>query len=214
MQTCQDQLIQPRLSSFVSDHLDHIYHSIGRRKFISQIFLSFLFAQGGTHIYRPTTTSFTQSISVQQESIKPEKSTPPIIPVKKEPIPPKTPPANVVKQKIIPKEKPLPVSTKPVKEEKKSRIASPLHSPTDLVDISPSPPSVEHEPTATSSPPPPVVRVASPIRPSSKSETPRKTKRVSENTEENKKKVKTAEPPVEKSQWRFSSNDFVIPSML
>ncbi len=30
MQTCQQQLVQPRLSSFVSDHLEHIYNSIGK----------------------------------------------------------------------------------------------------------------------------------------------------------------------------------------
>lgn len=158
----------------------------------------FSFAQGGTHIYRPT-ASFTQSISVQQESIKPEKPTPPIVPVKKEPIPSKPQPSNIVKQKIIPKKKPVPPPANPIKEEKKSRAVSPLHSPTDLVDISPSPPSVDHEPAVTSltpSPPPPVVRVASPILSSSKADIPRKTKRVPENSEERKKKVKIVETPL------------------
>lgn len=90
----------------------------------------------------------------------------------------------------------------PVKEEKKPRPVSPFHSPTDLVDISPSPPSVEHEPPGTSltpSPPPPVVRVASPIQPLAKTDIPRKTKRPPEKSEEKKKKVKTEETsPVEK----------------
>ena len=177
MQTCQEELVQPRLSSFVSDHLDHIYHSIG-----------------GTHIYRPT-KSFTQSMSVQQESMKQEKPIQPTVPVKKEPVVPKPPAQNVVKQKILPKKKPLPALQKPIKEEKKVRPVSPIHFSNELVDISPSPPSIENERTATSSttpsPPPPVVRVASPLRTSVNTDIPRKTKRVPESHEEKKKKVKT-----------------------
>ena len=188
MQTCQEELIQPRLSSFVSDHLDHIYHSIG-----------------GTHIYRPT-TSYTQSVSVQQESTKQEKPIQPTVPVKKEPVVPKPPPpSNVVKQKIIPKKKPLPTPPpKPIKEEKKIRPVSPIHFSNELVDISPSPPSIENERTATSStpsPPPPVVRVASPLRTSAKTDIPRKPKRAPESHEEKKKKVKTEDVPHEKSMF-------------
>jgi len=203
MQTCQEELVQPRLSSFVSDHLDHIYHSIGRSNRSIDFSMFYFLLEGGTHIYRPT-TSFTQSISVQQESIKQEKSIQPTIPVKKESIPPKTPTSNVVKQKIIPKKKPLPVPTNPIKEEKKTRALSPLHSPNELIDISPSPPSIDNERTAislTPSPPPPIVRVASPLRTSSNTDIPRKKKRLPDNNDEKKKKVKTEDVPHEKCRF-------------
>lgn len=42
MQTCQQQLVQPRLSSFVTDHLEHIYNSIGRI-FLIKYFYSFFY---------------------------------------------------------------------------------------------------------------------------------------------------------------------------
>jgi hypothetical protein len=153
---------------------------------------------GGTHIYRPS-TSYTQSISVQQESIKPEKPSQSTIPIKKEPIlsksnknPSQT--SNVIKQKIVPKKKPLPIQINPIKEEKKPRILSPLHSPNELVDISPSPPSIDNERTRISlspSPPPPIVRIASPL---TVPEISQKTKRLSENNDEKKKKIKTDNP--------------------
>ncbi len=171
---------------------------------MNQNFKFYFLLKGGTHIYRPT-ASFTQSISVQEESIKQEKTIPPTISVKKEPIVvPKTSTSNVVKQKIIPKKKPLSVPPNPIKEEKKIRTLSPLHSPNELVDISPSPPSIENEPTATSltpSPPPPIVRVASPLRTSANTDISRKTKRMPENNEEKKKKVKTEDIPHENGMF-------------
>ncbi len=144
-------------------------------------------------------------MSVQQESMKQEKPIQPTVPVKKEPVVPKPPPQNVVKQKIIPKKKPLPAPQKPIKEEKKVRPVSPIHFSNELVDISPSPPSIENERTATSSttpsPPPPVVRVASPLRTSANTDIPRKTKRLPESHEEKKKKVKTEDVPHEKGMF-------------
>lgn len=177
-------------------------------------YFHFFLLKGGTHIYRPT-ASFTQSMSVQQESIKQEKppapapppQSPAPVPVKKEPVPSKpnkNPPLpNINKQKIIPKKRPPPpppappTPSNPNKEEKKTRVLSPVHSASDLVDISPSPPSMENEQAEAAlspSPPPPVVRVASPLRTQTSTETSRKIKRVSENHEEKKKKLKTEEP--------------------
>ena len=100
-----------------------------------------------------------------------------------------------------PKKKSLPMPTKPVKEETKPRTLSPVHSPNELVDISPSPPSIHNEPTTISSspsPPPPVVRIAAPLAPLPKTETPRKIKRSHEHNEEKKKKIRTEDTPDEK----------------
>jgi hypothetical protein len=62
------------------------------------------------------------------------------------------------------------------------------------VDISPSPPSIHNECITISSspsPPPPIVRIAPPLKLSSNAEAPRKIKRSHENNEEKKKKIKT-----------------------
>lgn len=219
MRTCHEQSIQPRISSFVSDHLDRMYNTIGNIfcffLFINLSIKSVIVSLGGSHIYHPT-TSFTQSISVQQEKTTstPVPQTPPPpspspapVPTKKESVPTKLnknpPSTNVNKQKIIPKKKPIPpppsttTATNPVKEEKKTRVLSPIHSPSDLVDISPSPPSMENEQSAnvlTPSPPPPVVHIASPLRTGTSAETPKKSKRSSEtNLDEKRKKIKTEE---------------------
>ncbi|CAF0859619.1 unnamed protein product [Adineta ricciae] len=191
MQSCQDQLIQPRLLSFVSDHLEHVYNSIG-----------------GTHVYRPP-PSYTQSIPTPQEPVKTDPK--PIPPVKKESIPSK--PKVVVnktsltqtpnKASVVSKKKSIPPSKEvQTKEPKKTRVLSPTHSPSDLVDISPvSITVIEAEPTAISSspsPPPPVVCIAPPLPHSSNTETPRKAKRSVENSKDEsstttikKKKIKT-----------------------
>jgi hypothetical protein len=182
MQTCEQQLVQPRLSSFVSDHLEHIYNSIGKIFLMKNFNFFFFLISGGAHVYRPS-TSYTQSVSIQQEKIS--QST---VPIKKEPNKnPQT--SNSVKQKIIPKKKPITIQTNPIKEEKKTRILSPLNSPNELVDISPSPPSIDNERPIASlspSPPPPIVRIASPL-----TEKSRKTKRLQDHNDEKKKKIKT-----------------------
>lgn len=160
MQTCQDQLVQPRLSAFVNDHIEQVYHSIG-----------------GTHIYRapvkidpPTPTPIVSLPPSPLPTVKPKS------PVKKD-----VPSANPIKKPTNPPKDVTPVKKKapvvPVKAEKRARNLSPIHSPTDLIDISPSPPS-NSTPTAAAaaapqpetisitsspSPPPPVVRVASPL---------------------------------------------------
>ena len=36
MQTCQQELVQPRLSSFVTDHIEHVYNSIGKDLFLNK----------------------------------------------------------------------------------------------------------------------------------------------------------------------------------
>ncbi|UJR09946.1 hypothetical protein I4U23_014168 [Adineta vaga] len=195
MQSCQDQLIQPRLLSFVSDHLEHIYNSIG-----------------GTHVYRPT-TSYTQPMPTPQEPSKTEIKSTPLI--KKDPTPSKpkvsvnkNPPTTTTtttpnKNSIVPKKKsvPPPIKESSVKEPKKTRVLSPTHSPSELIDISPVSISIDTEPTTISSspsPPPPVVRIAAPLEQSSNTETPRKVKRPSENNKDEnsttivkKKKIKT-----------------------
>jgi len=193
MQTCQEQLIQPRLLSFVSDHIEHVYHSIG-----------------GTHVYHPS-TSYTPANSTSQESLKTENKSQSTILIKKESIPSKAQlPINknpqiptMIKKKIVSKEK-----AEPIKEEKKSRILSPVHSPNELIDISPSSISIDNERTTISlspSPPPPIVRIAPPLSRSSNPDTPRKIKRLPENNDESstnnikKKKIKTENIPDEKS---------------
>ncbi|CAF2998312.1 unnamed protein product [Rotaria sp. Silwood2] len=188
MQTCQQQLVQPRLSSFVSDHIQHVYNSIG-----------------GTHIYRPTPTPYTQSNTTLQESLNQEKTSPSI---KQEQISSKTnqtPQSSNIIQKKIPSSS-LSISNKnksltnSIKEEKKHHILSPLHSPNELVDISPSPPSIDNERTNISlspSPPPPIVRIASPLTLPTNTEIPRKIKHLQEHNDESlntnikKKKIKT-----------------------
>lgn len=79
-----------------------------------------------------------------------------------------------------------------------------MHSPSELIDISPSPPSIDNEPTVVSlspSPPPPVVRIASPLRSQKTTETPRKKKHSQERNDETstenikKKKMKTHDIP-------------------
>ncbi|CAF1208757.1 unnamed protein product [Rotaria sordida] len=189
MQTCQQQLVQPRLSSFVSDHIQHVYNSIG-----------------GTHIYRPT-TSYTQSNTTLQESLNQEKISQSI---KQEQISSKinqTPQtSNIIQKKIQSstlisnKTKSLLNQTNSIKEEKKSHILSPLNSPNELVDISPSPPSIDNERTTISlspSPPPPIVRIASPLTYSTNSDISRKIKHLQEHNDESlninikKKKIKT-----------------------
>ncbi|CAF4888829.1 unnamed protein product [Rotaria sp. Silwood1] len=183
MQTCQQQLVQPRLSSFVSDHIQHVYNSIG-----------------GTHIYRPS-TSYTQSNTTLQESINQEKISSSI---KQESISLKTnqtlQSSNIIPKKIQPSSSSILNKTKlltnSIKEEKKSHILSPLHSPTELVDISPSPPLIDNERTNISlspSPPPPIVRIASPLTYSTKTETSRKLKYLHDeslNINIKKKKIK------------------------
>ncbi|CAF1511208.1 unnamed protein product [Adineta ricciae] len=192
MQSCQDQLIQPRLLSFVSDHLEHVYNSIG-----------------GTHVYRPP-PSYTQPIPTPQEPVKTEpKPTPPVkkestIPSKPKVVVNKTPLTQTPnKASVVSKKKSIPLSNEaPIKEPKKTRVLSPTHSPSDLVDISPvSITVIEAEPTTTSSspsPPPPVVCIAPPLPQSSNAETPRKAKRSIENNKDEsstttikKKKIKT-----------------------
>ncbi|CAF3328828.1 unnamed protein product [Rotaria socialis] len=190
MQTCQQQLVQPRLSSFVSDHIEHVYNSIG-----------------GAHIFRPS-TSYTQSTTISQEPSNQEKPSqsisPENVPKKSNPIPK---PSNPIVKKVsssssVPNKptRPLLNPTNSVREEKKPRAVSPLHSPNELIDISPSPPSIDNEPTIVSlspSPPPPVVRIASPLTVSKNKETPRKKKHSQERNGESstnnikKKKIKT-----------------------
>ncbi|CAF1365015.1 unnamed protein product [Adineta steineri] len=206
MQTCQQQLIQPRLLSFVSDHIEHVYNSIG-----------------GTHVYRPP-TSYTQSIPIPQEPLKTENNKF-SIPIKKEPTIPSKPKipidknpqiSNVIKKQIPPKKKPIPIPKESIKEEKKTRILSPTTSPNDLVDISPSSISIENEPTPKSSspsPPPPIVRIASPLN----TESPQKIKRLPESNDDNstihikKKKIKIDDTqqkdiPEEKSEDNINSS--------
>jgi hypothetical protein len=43
MQTCQQQLVQPRLSSFVSDHIEHVYNSIGKYFSDKYVYFDYLF---------------------------------------------------------------------------------------------------------------------------------------------------------------------------
>ncbi|CAF1157324.1 unnamed protein product [Rotaria magnacalcarata] len=189
MQTCQQQLVQPRLSSFVSDHIEHVYNSIG-----------------GTHIFRPS-TSYAQSTTISQEPSNQEKpsqsNNEKKVPKKPNPTPkPSNPIAKKVPSSSVPNKptKPLLNPTNSVREEKKPRAVSPLHSPNELIDISPSPPSIDNESTIVSlspSPPPPVVRIASPLTVSKNKETPRKKKHSQERHGESstnnikKKKIKT-----------------------
>jgi hypothetical protein len=118
--------------------------------------------------------------------------------IKKKTSQPPPPPSPSIKKK------PLTIQTNPIKEENKSRILSPIHSPDELVDISPSPPTTI---SSSPSPPPPIVRIASPLIKPSNTETPRKIKRSQEiNNDESttathikKKKIKIEEEEEEKS---------------
>ena len=170
-----------------------------------------------------------QSIPVQQEPIKSKEIPISPTPIKKEVVASKPkvsshPPSkeshssNPVKPKIPHKEassssssksmpvkkKPLVVTPEPVKHEKKTRILSPVRSPIELVDVSPSPPRVHTERRRRSpspSPPPPIVRIAPPLARRTASETerksktdaPRKIKRSQENND-------TASAPPKKSK--------------
>ena len=82
------------------------------------------------------------------------------------------------------KMKPQLTQTNSMIENKKIRILSPVHSPNDLVDISPSTSSIDNERTTISlspSPPPPIVRIASPLTSSSNTELSQELKRLQDN---------------------------------
>jgi hypothetical protein len=102
---------------------------------------------------KPKTTTHVFGESSSKKS-HPSSSTPPVLMKKKTPSVVSTQDNKKEQQQssaIVTKKKPPTTSTITVKEEKKRRIPSPLHSPNDLVDISPSPPSLDNERYVTSS---------------------------------------------------------------
>jgi hypothetical protein len=141
---------------------------------------------GGTHIYRPA-TSYTQPTTIHQDKVTTPATT---VPMKKQTNHTQMKPSahaikvdvqspNITKKKISTKEasssslssvKSPALKTKssipsvhPVKQEKKPRILSLADSPTDPVDISATANNQQTLITSSPSPPPPIVRVASPL---------------------------------------------------